>query len=166
MSVNVVVLNGRIPHFDPVYRAKEGDKESFLMWNLAVKREVKPKDAQYYPEDLIRFKAWGAKADFIVNNFTKGDGIIITGKIQRDDDYEKDGEKKIGEMYVLVGTVSFADGKTSKDDSSSKQATPSAPTVPGAKPATPKPPTIPGGKKLGSAPPKIPGKPPVPFTKK
>lgn len=124
MALNHVTLNGRIPGFDPaVYNEGEDGKSSFLVWSVNVKREYKKDDEQYYPDDLIRIKAWGPKADFIMNYFEKGDGIIIEGRLQKDDDYEDDeGNERKGELFVLVESVHFLDGagKSSSDKSGSK----------------------------------------------
>lgn len=165
MSLNQVILNGRLPRFEGSYKKGEGDKRSFLGWALSVRRDVKPQDAQYYPEDLIKFKAFGPKADFIVNNFEQGDGLILVGKIQKEDDYEKDGQTVSGGLVVIVDSVSFADSKDSAKSSSGSAAPAAKPSVPGAsaKPAVPgasAKPAVPSGK------PAIPGgKPAIPGSK-
>ena len=159
MSLNSVILNGRLPRFEANYKKGEGDKKSFLSWAISVRRDVKPADAQYYPEDLIKFKAFGPKADFIMNNFAMGDGLIITGKLQKEEDYEKDGQTVTGGLAVIVDTVAFADSKASE-----KSAGGSAPTGAGAKTPTGKP-NIPAGKPgiPGAKPNFIPGsKPAIP----
>lgn len=129
MSLNIVTLNGRLPKFDPKYTKGQNGK-SYLMWALSVKRDYKPEGAQYYPEDLIRFKAFGPKADFIMNNFAQGDGINIIGKIYLEDDYEKDGQVVKGQYYVQVDTATFPDGKMSSNQSQGGAAKGSAPTAP------------------------------------
>lgn len=141
MSTNVTVLNGKLPHFDSNYKAGEGDKASFMSWAISVQRNFKPADAQYYPEDLIPFKVWGKTADFINNNFAKGDAINLVGRLQKDDDYEDTttGEKKRGQLYLLVNEVSFSMGGKSTDKESTTSTTPKkgAPAtgkVPGKKP--------------------------------
>lgn len=133
MSLNNVNLNGKIPHFEGNYKAGEGDKTSFLSWAVSVQRDRKPADAKYYPEDLINIKAFGGTADFINNYFNKGDGIIISGRIQKDDDYEKDGKQMKGGMYVLVEKASFPVGKSTEGGATEKKAT-TAPTKPSGKP--------------------------------
>lgn len=148
MSLNQVIVNGKLPRFEPSYKKGEGDKKSFLAWAISIRRDMKPADAQYYPEDLFRFKAFGQRADFIMNNFEQGDGLIIVGKLQKEDDYEKDGQTVSGGTVILVDTVSFADAKTSNASNSNTGST-SMPAVPGAgaKPVVPgatSKPTIPG----------------------
>ena len=123
MSMNKVLLNARIVGFDPAcYKEGNGESKSVLIWCVNVKRDFKKEDEQYYPDDLIDIKAFGPKADFIMKYFKAGDGLIIEGRLQRDDDYEKDGEQKRGQMYVLVENARFLDGSKNSDssDSSSK----------------------------------------------
>lgn len=152
MSLNKVILNGRLPRFEGTYKAGEGDKKSFLAWNISVKRDFKPEGAQYYPEDLIRFKAFGPKADFINNFFKQGDGLVIVGKLQVEDDYEdKDGNTQKGQTVVMVEDVMFAEGTTKGEEGGSTPAKTPASKGPAGKPA-PKAPGKPAGR------PGIPGK--------
>lgn len=111
-NLNSVTLNGRIPNFEATYKQGEGDKKSFYSGSISVRRNFKGKDDKFYPEDLIRIKAFGANADFIYNNFKAGDGIIVVGRLQKDEDYtDTNGESKKGQLYVLVNDKYFADGK-------------------------------------------------------
>lgn len=157
MSMNLVVVNGRLPRFEGTYRKGEGDKKSFLTWCISVKRDFKPEGAQYYPEDLLKFKAFGARADFIMNNFAQGDGLIITGKLQVEDDYQdKDGNTVKGQMCIMVETANFADAKAAGSTAGTstgaapaqKAGIPTAkPGIPGAKPGIPgAKPGVPGAK--------------------
>ena len=157
MSMNKVLLNGRLPRFEGTFTKGEGDKKSFLSWCISVKRDYKRPDEQYYPEDLIKFKAFGPKADFIMNNFAQGDGLIIIGKLQVEDNYtDKDGNEQKGGMVVMVDEVSFADAKGGQATTSNTGAktTPAVPGVPGAAPKVPGVPGVPG-----AAAPKAPGVP-------
>lgn len=156
MSLNSIILNGSLPHFEPnTYNKGTEEKKGFLSWALSCQRDFKKADEKYYPSDLLSFKAFGPTADFIMNFFNQGDGIIITGRVQRDDDYEDaNGEKKKGQMYILVESAKFPVGKgNGSDDSSAGASTPTPakkPGIPGAnKPSAPlagKRPGIPGKK--------------------
>lgn len=161
MSMNLVVVNGRLPRFEATYKKGEGDKKSFLTWCISVKRDFKPEGAQYYPEDLLKFKAFGAKADFIMSNFAQGDGLILTGKLQVEDDYQdKDGNTVKGQMCIMVDTVNFADSKANNGASTgTATASAQAPSLPGAKPGLPgAKPGLPGAKPgLPGAKPGVPG---------
>lgn len=156
MAYNHVAFNGRIPGFDPaVYNEGEGDKASFLVYAINVKRNFKKDDEEYYPDDLITIKAFGTRADRIMKYFKKGDGIFISGRLQRDDDYtnEETGETKRGEMYVLVENVDFLDGSKNTKESSSSNNNSKSGTKPSSK-AGSKPSHKPGSRKPGSVPPK------------
>lgn len=137
MSLNTVILNGKLPHFDGTHKAAEGEKKAFLSWAVSVQRDYKPADAQYYPEDLINFKAFGPTADFINNYFKQGDGIVITGRLQRDEDYEKDGQTIKGQLSVLVEKAMFQAGKSGGSDGSDSAPAAKAPKAPGAGPKAP-----------------------------
>ena len=153
MSMNKVLLNGRLPRFEGTYTKGEGEKKSFLSWCISIKRDYKKPDEKYYPEDLIKFKAFGPKADFIMNNFGQGDGMILIGKLQVEDDYQdRDGNTQKGGMVVMVDEVSFADAKAGQA-STTNTSTAAAPKAPGVPGAAPKAPGIPGGA------PKAPGLP-------
>ena len=102
------------------------------------KREYKKEDEQYYPDDLINFKAFGPRADFIKKYFNQGDGIILKGRLQRDDDYTtEDGETKKGQLFVLVESVNFVGGANKDSNDTTKNSKPatggpgSAPKKPG-----------------------------------
>lgn len=154
MSLNKVLLNGRLPRFEGNYIKGNESNKSFLSWCISVKRDYKKPDEQYYPEDLLKFKAFGPKADFIMNNFGQGDGLILIGKLQVEDDYtDKQGNPVKGGMVIMVDEVSFADSKaggaTSNAGTKPAGAAPSvpgatAPKVPGVPGAAPKAPGIPG----------------------
>lgn len=172
MSMNLVVLNGRLPRFEATYKKGEGDKKSFLTWCISVRRDFKPEGAQYYPEDLLKFKAFGAKADFIMNNFAQGDGLILTGKLQVEEDYQdKDGNTVKGQMCIMVETANFADAKAS-NGASTAGAAPSAPKVgaPAGRPGIPaSKPGVPGAAPKAGIPgakPNFGNRPVPPFAKK
>lgn len=122
MSANIVVLEGRIPHFEPNYKKGDDSKSSHYIGALSVKRNYKPEDEKYYPEDLIPIKTFGAKADFLYNNFKAGDGITIHGTLVKGDDYEKDGEIKKGGLYVQIKEIFFTEGNSRSGDSEDKPA--------------------------------------------
>lgn len=152
MGMNKVLLNGKLPRFEGNYTKGNESSKSFLSWCISVKRDYKKPDEQYYPEDLLKFKAFGPKADFIMNNFGQGDGLILIGKLQVEDDYtDKQGNQVKGGMVIMVDEVSFADSKAGGATSNAGNKTAGAPTVPGAAPkvpgapgAAPKVPGIPG----------------------
>lgn len=120
MSLNKVILNGRIPNFEATYYPQDGDKNAFLSMSISVKRNYKKADEQYYPEDLIRIKAFGSTATFINDYFKAGAGIDIEGSLQKDEKYtdEETGQEKGGGLFVLVEKVYFPEGNASSTNSS------------------------------------------------
>lgn len=142
--LNKVILNGKLPRFEAIYSKGEGEKKSYLTWCISVKRDYKKPDEQYYKEDLIKFKAFGPKADFIMNNFAMGDGLILEGKLQIEDDYtDKEGNAVKGQLFVMVDAITFADYKTSNSENTKAPNNP--PAIPGA-PTNRTMPPIPGAK--------------------
>lgn len=154
MALNQVTLNGKIPHFEGTFKPAEGEKKAFMSWCVSVKRDFKKADEQYYPEDLINFKAFGATAEFINKFFQKGAGIIITGRLQRDEDYEKDGQTIKGQMSVLVEKASFVEAGKASEASTTDSAQSGRPSTPAGRPAPAGRPSAPAGRPgvPGSAP--------------
>lgn len=104
--MNKTLLIGRIP-FDMELKNGDDDKKAFMGFTVSVQRDFKPEGEKYYPEDLIYCKAFAKTAQFINKHWSKGDHIIIEGRVERDDDFEKDGATVKGQMYVKVQDVKF-----------------------------------------------------------
>lgn len=119
MALNKVIMNGRIPNFEATYYPQDGNKAAFLSMSISVKRNFKKQDEQYYPEDLIRIKAFGSTATLINDYFKPGAGINIEGSLQRDDKYtdEATGEEKGGGLFVMVEKVYFPEGNAKEGTS-------------------------------------------------
>lgn len=118
MSLNKTLLQARIP-FETELKNGDDDKKAYMGFTVSVQRNWKPEGEQYYPEDLIYCKAFGAKAKFINKHFPKGSNIMIEGELRRDDDYEKDGETVKGQMYVNVTDAYFVAGGSKPSEESS-----------------------------------------------
>lgn len=94
-AYNSCVLIGRIPTHDAFkITFVEGTETKRARYGatLAVKRAMKRKDEQYYPEDLIRITAWGPQAEYFNNYVKRGDTVVVTGSITVDI-VERDGVK-------------------------------------------------------------------------
>lgn len=159
MSLNYCVLNGKLPHFDGTYKKGDGENsKSYLFWAISVKRDFKKKDEQYFPEDLIPFRAFGQKADFIMDQFQKGSGVILDGRIEIGDDYQKDGQTIKGQPFLNVANVHFPEASKKEENASNSNSPKSKPSKSASAnrgvPPLPKSPKLPG--KPGSLP-----KPPV-----
>lgn len=135
MSMNKVMLQARLP-FDLEIKNGGDEAKAVLQFTASVKRNYKKEGDKYYPEDLITCKAFGKTAIFINTYFKKGSNLIVEGELRRDDDYEKDGNKVKGQMYVNVGQggAHFVDGAKDSGDSNEKAPAKAATPAP-AKPA-------------------------------
>lgn len=102
--MNIVALSGRIP-FD--IREFGSEENPVVMFNLSVRRNFKKAEDKYYPEDLINCKAFGHTAKFIKQYINTGDTLEIEGTLQKDDNYEKNGEIVYGQLFVNVQRVMF-----------------------------------------------------------
>lgn len=102
--MNIAALSGRIPFEIRVFGQEDNP---VVMFDVSVRRSYKKPEEQYYPEDLIRCKAFGYTAKFIRDYFKQGDAIELHGEIRKDDNYEKNGETVYGQMYFHVNQASF-----------------------------------------------------------
>ena len=117
MSLNLCAIEGRLP-FD-IEVKNEGEKNAFVGSKVSVKRSYKPEGEKYYPEDLLSFKAYGPKADFIGKYFPKGKSIGLKGELRVADDWtDKEGNEHKGEMYINVTDVFFPEGGSKSESSS------------------------------------------------
>lgn len=140
MALNTVTLQGKIPATDKInysFYNIEDEKKALVRGAISVARNFKPAGEQYYPEDLIPFKAFGRNAVFLSKFFKRGDNLIIIGELLKDDDYEKDGQVIRGQLYVNVSQVHFQKGNEKSESGGSSESAPKAAVT--AKPAAVKP---------------------------
>lgn len=130
MSVNnSLKINGVIP-FDLELKGTEG--KEYMFFAVSVARDYKPEGSQYYPEDLLYCKAFGAKAKFISQYFGKGKAISIDAEIRKDEDYEKDGQTVKGQMYIHVLNAAFpVRDRSGAEETKPAAKTPAAPAKKG-----------------------------------
>ena len=142
MGMNCANLQGTLPKSEKLaprmYNENKPDN-AVLQFKVSVRRKYKKnKEDQFYPEDLLDCKAFGQTAFFIRDHFGPGDPILLSARVQRNDDYEKDGVKQYGEMYIHVEEASFVDGQKAPAPAKAEaQKTAAAPTAPAAAPARP-----------------------------
>ena len=120
MALNQVTLQGIVPNNDKFQiDVKFGDDGniSVLRAPMAVRRNWKPKDEQYYASDIIWITAFGHTANFMNTYLKKGEPFVITGHLATST-FEKDG-KNITRTDVIVDNYMFIDGVRSggSDDS-------------------------------------------------
>lgn len=130
MAMNKVLVQGRIP-FDLKMFNEGDDKKAVVMGSISVRRNFKKADEEYYPEDLLDFKGFGAQANFINQYFGKGSNIILEGELRRNENYEKDGETVYGQMYIHVTGVHFQNGNAEGNGGGEKKASSNKPAAKG-----------------------------------
>ncbi len=92
---------------DPVLIINKSDK-SQTSFKIAVPRDFKSTQ-NYQDTDFISCIAFGNRADFICNNFKKGELIIISGRLQIREYIE--GIKKNWFTEIFIETAYFAGSK-------------------------------------------------------
>lgn len=129
-AFNTVSFVGRIPSTDKLpfnFTGKDDPSKSFMNFMISVRRAYKPKDAQYYEEDLIPVKTWGHTANFIHDYVKRGDTVAITGELRRDADWEdNEGNTHRGQLSVYADNVrsiaSKNNGSSESDDNGGDEA--------------------------------------------
>lgn len=117
--MNEVNLMGRLVK-DPELRYSQTGKP-WATFNLAVQRSYKNADGEY-EADFIRCKAFGKRAETIVDYIEKGNRIIVNGNIQTDS-YEKDGQR-VFVTDVAVNNFEFIDSKKTKSNAQTQREEP------------------------------------------
>lgn len=105
--MNKYIVNGNIVR-DIDLRFMEGTGKAVLRNTIASKRKYKNAQEKY-DSDFIPFVAFGKTAEFIANNFVKGQGIQLECRVQSGD-YTKDGVKHYT-LEAIVESVEFHGGK-------------------------------------------------------
>lgn len=122
-AFNNCTFVGRIPSTDKLpfsFYGKDDPKHNSFMGFFSARRAYKPKDEQYYPEDLIPFKAFGSQATFINEYIQRGDTIALSGEMRRDEDRKlDDGTIRRGELCLYADSVRPVSNAKKKEDSES-----------------------------------------------
>ncbi len=87
----------------------QGSGAAVLKNTVAVRRKIKNKTTGKYDSDFIPFVAFGVQAEFIANNFEKGQGIQLETHTQSGS-YIKDGAKHYT-LEAVVESVEFMGAK-------------------------------------------------------
>lgn len=107
--MNYVSLMGRLTATPELKQTSSG--KSYCRFSLAVKREY-VKDGV----DFINCVAWNKNAEFISTYFTKGQRILIQGRLSVGQ-YEKNGEKRTS-TDVVVDKSAFIETQSSSTNTS------------------------------------------------
>lgn len=107
--LNHITIMGRLTR-DPDFSITDYTKIPMVTFSLAVERDVKDKDGNKQT-DFIDVIAWRSTAEFIQKYFSKGQMMIVSGRLQIYT-YEIDGQKhKVAR--VVANNVYFGDSKKS-----------------------------------------------------
>lgn len=115
MSMNKLILQGRIPtsekfRFD--VRFGDGENErSFANFQMSVRRNWKPKDEQYYPEDIFNVVAYGPNADVIGKHVKRGEEFLIACHLQNRTYEDKNGNT-VYTNDIIVDEFYFEDHRS------------------------------------------------------
>lgn len=112
--MNSIVIKGRLTA-DPEMR-KTMNGVQLVNFTVAVDRTFNRDET-----DFFRCTAWRATADFVNQNFKKGQEILLTGEMRCDVWEDEDGEKH-SSWTVQVSNVEFC-GSNTKTDSTPKKKT-------------------------------------------
>jgi len=111
MALNNVSLNGRITR--DLELKYSGAGTAILNFSIAVERDFKDKNGER-KTDFINVTAFGKTAETISNFFNKGDGIVVTGRIQTST-YKDNNDKTVYVTDIIVNNFSFAQGTKMKN---------------------------------------------------
>ena len=103
--MNLVILHGRMVR-DPEVKTTPGGKR-YCRFPVAVDR-LPNKDGER-KADFPMCLAWERKADFLEKYFSKGQQIILSGRLLTGS-YQKDDGSKVFTTDVVVDNVEFAGG--------------------------------------------------------
>ena len=109
MSLNKVILIGRLTRDPEVRYAQGNDNMAIARYSLAVDRRFK-KDGDEQTADFIGCVAFGRAGEFAEKYLKQGTKICITGRIQTGSYTNKDGVK-VYTTDVVVEDQEFAESK-------------------------------------------------------
>ena len=115
MSLNNVSLSGRITHQPEIKYTPNG--MAVCSFSLAVTRNFKDSDGNY-GTDFINCVSFSKTAELVANYFTKGQMMIVNGRIQTRSYENKEG-RKVNVFEIICDQVHFADSK--KDNNNQQQ---------------------------------------------
>lgn len=121
MSMNKLLLQGRIPtsekfRFD--VRFGDGENErSFANFQMSVRRNWKPKDEQYYPEDIFNVVAYGSNADVIGKHVKRGEEFLVACRLQNRTYEDKNGNT-VYTNDIIVDEFYFEDHRSGSNSES------------------------------------------------
>lgn len=117
MALNKTVLMGRLTA-DPEFKTL-GEDTYVANFRVAVDRDFKNKDGER-EADFIPVVAWRGTAEWVCKYFTKGDMIVVEGRLQSRNYTDKDGNNRTS--YEVVADNCYF-GSSKKDGGNTGAAT-------------------------------------------
>ena len=106
--VNLMVLQGRLTKDVEMKNVADA---SLCNFTVAWSEKYKDKETQLFMD----CQAWRGTADFINKYFTKGQEIIVVGKLHTEKWQDKDGNNR-SNIRMTVDTANFAGGKADNNN--------------------------------------------------
>lgn len=112
--LNQINIMGRLTK-DPELR-RTGSGTAVASFTIACDRDFRNKESGEKETDFIDCVAWGSTAEFLEKYFSKGRMIVVSGRLQKRNYTDKDGNKRYA-TEVVADSVYFGDSK--KEDTQS-----------------------------------------------
>lgn len=109
---NEVIIQGRLTA-DPELKYTENNNIPVCNFSIACQRPIRKDEEKI--ADFFECVAWRTRAEFLERNFSKGDMIIICGKLFSESFTDKNGTKRTA-IKIRVTEMNFA-GNTKKQKS-------------------------------------------------
>lgn len=122
--INKFILQGRLTAAPEIKQTQSG--VSCANFTVAWSEKYKEVETKCFQ----RCKAWRGTADFLGKYFTKGQELIVVGKMNTET-WEKDGQKNSAQV-LIVDEVSFCGSKSSQDVAGASQSAQTAAYMPDA----------------------------------
>lgn len=106
--MNKIFIKGRLVK-EPEQRFISDDK-SVTRFSLAVHRRFAKKDDEQQT-DFINVIAWNKLGEFVKNYFTKGQEILIVGRLETSLYIDKESQKRLTNYQVIAEEVEFCGTK-------------------------------------------------------
>lgn len=116
--LNHITIMGRLTR-DPELR-RTGSGIAVASFTVAVDRDFAPKDGGEKEVDFIDCVAWRHTGEFVSKYFTKGQMIVVSGRLQIRSWTDKDGNKR-RTAEVLADNCYFGDSNKSRSDAAGTQ---------------------------------------------
>ena len=108
MALNKALIQGRLVA-DPEVRTV-GEDVHVVTVRLAVDRDRVNKETGEREADFLDVVAWRGQADFIAKFFSKGDQVIVDGRLQSRNWTDKDGNKRTS-IEIVADNLYFSGPK-------------------------------------------------------